>query len=278
MKFHSTLALLGLGTALSGCAFFGYNGPTDPLKDPFADSLRSGYIELGNSEGRQGDIKDTLHYRHRAAAVAPGAAPEPTTLEKRRIPANRVKELTDARKELVDLFGKGARKHAPFTAARAQLMFDCWVEQQEENIQPDDIAACRESFFIALRNLKNEMGQPSHAFVVRENDTSFLVFFDLDSIALGEAKNVLKRVADEVKLQKATKVVVEGHTDTVGTPAYNQTLSESRARVVRDYLIDHGVTAKSITTVGYGETKLRVPTADGVKTAENRFARITLGK
>src|SRR5947207_2916710 len=51
------------------------------------------------------------------------------------------------------------------------------------------------------------------------------------------------------------QVTVEGHTDSVGTPFYNQTLSEQRASAVSTYLIDEGVPSPRITSIGYGETR-----------------------
>ena len=54
--------------------------------------------------------------------------------------------LSGARSRLIAAFGAGARKRAPKQAAEAQLRFDCWMQEQEENFQPDDIdAPCRQA-------------------------------------------------------------------------------------------------------------------------------------
>ena len=50
-------------------------------------------------------------------------------------------------------------------------------------------------------------------------------------------------------------VAIEGHTDWIGTDAYNQGLSERRANAVMDYLVDHGVDASRLSTTGYGESR-----------------------
>ena len=52
-----------------------------------------------------------------------------------------------------------------------------------------------------------------------------------------------------------TDLKVEGHTDSQGSEAYNQTLSERRARSVADYLITNNIAASRITTHGFGETQ-----------------------
>ena len=61
-------------------------------------------------------------------------------------------------------------------------------------------------------------------------------------------------------------VIATGHTDSVGTDAYNQRLSERRAAAVKDYLVSKGVAASKITTIGKGESQ---PVATN-KTAEGR--------
>jgi OmpA-OmpF porin, OOP family len=61
-------------------------------------------------------------------------------------------------------------------------------------------------------------------------------------------------------------VIATGHTDSVGTDAYNQKLSERRAAAVKDYLVSKGIPASKITTIGKGESQ---PVATN-KTAEGR--------
>lgn len=82
------------------------------------------------------------------------------------------------------------------------------------------------------------------------------VLFDFDSYKLtDEAKGILDNAAAWLKENDDVDVTVEGHTDSIGTEAYNQTLSENRAKTVADYLIGKGVAAKRLSTVGYGKTR-----------------------
>jgi OOP family OmpA-OmpF porin len=78
-----------------------------------------------------------------------------------------------------------------------------------------------------------------------------------------------KSIDDAVaKLQGADleMVIATGHTDSIGTEAYNQKLSERRAQAVKDYLVSKGIPASKITTIGKGESQ---PVATN-KTAEGR--------
>jgi outer membrane protein OmpA-like peptidoglycan-associated protein len=68
---------------------------------------------------------------------------------------------------------------------------------------------------------------------------------------------------------------IEGHTDTVGSPAMNQALSERRAAAVRDYLTSRfGVEGARLVTIGLGQTRLAVPTGDNVDEPRNRRVQI----
>jgi OmpA-OmpF porin, OOP family len=93
------------------------------------------------------------------------------------------------------------------------------------------------------------------------------VLFDFDKTAVKpDGAKILDRLIAFLKENPDKKVALEGHTDSVGTPQYNQGLSERRAASVKDYLTKHGVAANRVSTVGFGLTK---PIADN-KTAEGR--------
>lgn len=81
-------------------------------------------------------------------------------------------------------------------------------------------------------------------------------------------KDKLDTIASKLKAEPAsTELDISGHTDSVGSDAYNQKLSDRRAHAVADYLVNAGVPASSIKSVeGYGESK---PVADN-KTKEGR--------
>lgn len=88
---------------------------------------------------------------------------------------------------------------------------------------------------------------------------SLPVRFAFDSAEiLPAARAQLDALADGIKLLEPTHVVtVEGHTDAVGSEAYNLELSRARARAVRDYLVQrHGIDGARLKTVGYGEARL----------------------
>jgi OOP family OmpA-OmpF porin len=74
--------------------------------------------------------------------------------------------------------------------------------------------------------------------------------------------------------QKDLRVVVEGHTDSVGSDAYNQKLSERRAEAVKSYLVRRGIDASRIRTRGLGETRPVASNSTEAGRAQNRRAEV----
>jgi OOP family OmpA-OmpF porin len=104
---------------------------------------------------------------------------------------------------------------------------------------------------------------------------SYLVFFDWDRATLTDrARQIIKEAADNSTRVQYTRIDVNGYTDTSGTPQYNMGLSIRRANAVEAELIKDGVPANAITTQGFGETHLLVPTGPGVREPQNRRVEI----
>ena len=121
---------------------------------------------------------------------------------------------------------------------------------------------------------------PPPAVVVQppEAQRAFQVFFDFNKSDLtGAARQVIKAAASTAQSGHFVHLVVTGHTDTVGSAQYNQGLSDRRAASVKGELVADGLPGAEITTLGVGKTGLLVPTADGVREAQNRRATIELG-
>ena len=95
------------------------------------------------------------------------------------------------------------------------------------------------------------------------------VHFQFDKATLTPSdKDVLNKIATRLKQESTTaQLSVTGHTDSVGSDAYNQKLSDRRAHSVVDYLVQSGVPRNSFVSVsGAGESQ---PVADN-KTADGR--------
>ena len=104
---------------------------------------------------------------------------------------------------------------------------------------------------------------------------SYLVFFDFNKSDLtGQATSIVDQAAKNAGPAKVTKLEVTGHTDTVGSDAYNMRLSRRRAESVAAQLEKDGIPSSEIEIVAKGKRDLLVPTADGVKEPQNRRVQI----
>jgi outer membrane protein OmpA-like peptidoglycan-associated protein len=92
------------------------------------------------------------------------------------------------------------------------------------------------------------------------------IFFDLDKATLRDAsRNELERLIKLLNENPTLRIEISGHTDTQGDAAYNQKLSEARAKAVVDYLIKAGIAAGRLEYKGYGESQPQIPEADILK-------------
>ena len=92
-----------------------------------------------------------------------------------------------------------------------------------------------------------------------------------------EAQGVVAQAVQAAKAQNAVRIVVTGHTDTVGSQAYNQALSERRAASVKTEMVRLGLPNNEIMTVGKNFAEPLVQTAPGVREPQNRRTVINLG-
>jgi len=81
---------------------------------------------------------------------------------------------------------------------------------------------------------------------------------------------VIDEIIRSIQSKNVVAVRVEGHTDSYGTDAYNQKLSERRANSVMNYLTSHGIPADKISAVGMGESKPVADNTTKVGRAQNR--------
>jgi iron complex outermembrane receptor protein len=104
---------------------------------------------------------------------------------------------------------------------------------------------------------------------------SYLVFFDFNKSDLTpQAVSIVGQAAANAGPAKVTQLTVTGHTDTVGSDAYNMRLSRRRAESVAAQLEKDGIPSSEISIVAKGKRDLLVPTADGVKEPQNRRVQI----
>lgn len=284
--------------ALGACDFNKFD-EVDALREaqavgnPFSQKLTAEYRAFVDGEvGPMGDHADAIHFARKGLASARGDVVMPEPLGDWNINREYMDELATGRSRMITMFDLGSREMYPDVSAVAQARFDCWIEQQEENFQPDDINKCKREFLSALEQLEGAMpaappaapavAAPSQGLDVNPNapmevqNAMYLVFFDFDKSDLGPgAESVLDAVAAEISKRSLSMVRVVGHADRSGAESYNDKLAMRRANAVREALIARGVPANIINAESRGENEPLVETPDGVREPANRRAQIS---
>lgn len=275
------LSLFAGASLLAGCGGFESQRIYDeassasPTGDAYHQSLYAGYMEHATYEQvEMMNYTSAIAHSRKAIAAARGETPpiaQVTDFGPQ--PADKVDELTQARAQLVAALDDNGAELQPEAAGRAQAFYDCWVEQQHENFQPKDIAYCRDGFYKNLQIVNDAIVPTGEAPEVTALQADVLFEFDR-SVVRDEFKPELDRIAQVIIADTTTQFLVWGFTDTVGTPEYNQGLSERRAEAVAEYLESQGVSRDRMVTRGFGETNLAVPTPDQTPEPRNRRVEI----
>lgn len=245
-----------------------------PKGTAFEVALHKEYVQQANLEAKEYDFENAEIWADKALAASARAKVAPEKLGGRSLPKEAVPDMTSARARLLAALAAGAANTVPGDTAHAQVMFDCWVEEQEENVQPDDIRACRSGFEAALANVESAL-KPKVAAKLDKN--SFIVYFDTDkAIITNESKAVLSLVLSAAKKSGASKVVLGGYTDRAGSNAYNEVLSKKRVDSVAANLVAAGLSASVVNKSFFGEENPIVATADGQSEKLNRRVEISV--
>jgi OmpA-OmpF porin, OOP family len=292
MNFIKILGATVALAVLGGCAVLnsGYDikkmQAAQPTGSDFTKALTQEYRQLTTLEADEYDWRDADHFALKGVRAAGGEAVEPDAIASRDLPADKVGELTSARADLMQILDAGGREKAPQDAAVAQGAFECWMEEQEENFQTDEIAACRDRFHAAMDKVRAAMKPvakaepapaPAAAPAPMMAPKPFVVFFGFDSatITTAAAQTIDDAVATAKKID-ATDFSVTGYADRAGSEDYNSALSLRRANAVRDALVARGITNAKVSVAGRGEADPAVPTADGVQEQANRRVQIII--
>jgi len=272
MKVLGAVAALGL---LAGCVSnIEEVGKAKGTGSAFTQALTEEYKSFVAEEHDEYDWAAADYFARKGLTAAAGTAvpPEdPATYDL----GDAAGEIAAARQRLITDLDNGGRDAKPAVAAKAQVKFDCWVHEQDEGWQKDEIAACKNDLMAALDELeKKEAVAPAGGAMAPGNYT---VYFDFDRAVINAAgQQVINQVLADARMHPPSSVSVTGHTDTVGPADYNMALGLRRADAVRTALISGGVPADKITVASRGFTDLAVPTGPNVREAKNRRAEIIL--
>ncbi len=275
---------------LSGCAGMQLDNArmVEPKGSDFSTALYKEYMALSELEFLEADYVDSDVFALRAISAAGNNPSTPEELSARNLPPANKGELATARRELVEALAATATEKASVNAAQAQAAFDCWMQEQEENFQPDDIARCRADYMASMNAVRSALAPAPAAAAPapapapkapQRMAATYTVNFDFDSDSItGKASQIIAEAGMAVDEMKASTIILSGYADRSGPEAYNMALSERRAKAVMGALDIRSrmKIAGSSEIKVYGEKNNKKKTEDGVREAENRRVKIEI--
>ncbi|NWG45482.1 MAG: OmpA family protein [Alphaproteobacteria bacterium] len=278
----SRLVAVGAFVGLAGCGL----GGTFHV-DSFIDQEIAGddfVANLAKEYQRRTKVERDVDYEWRHAgrlaqkgmAAAAGERVQPWDPADWNVAPEDMGDLQAARTRLMTALNSDAPTYEPVYCAQAQVYYDGWLEQANDNdfgpgfvgpVQPNYVAAERAAF---------EEVMPKCEGLTKPVD--FTIYFGWDRFDLtAEANRVIGEIVNFVGgLGRKPNVGVAGHTDTSGSARYNEKLACKRSDAVSGALKSGGVNVTS--TECFGETRPAVPTGDGVREPLNRRAVVTLSR
>jgi outer membrane protein OmpA-like peptidoglycan-associated protein len=140
---------------------------------------------------------------------------------------------------------------AQAAAATAQAEADAEKARKAVKDAEAEKAALRAQLLNQLNSILQTQ-DTARGLIVNMSD----VLFDTGSYTLKPgAREKLAKISGVLLSHPGLSMQIEGHTDSVGTDEFNQQLSERRSGMVRDFLVDQGVAASTITARGFGKTQ-----------------------
>ncbi|WP_161958787.1 OmpA family protein [Ferruginivarius sediminum] len=288
MQVLKSLGVVLATTLLAACAGQNIDAvkSVQPTGSAFTRAATDEYREIAAYEADEMyDWRDADYFARKGLRSAEGEVVAPEQLGDWDLPEDKVDELASARNRLVGVLDKNARREYPKLAARAQARFDCWVEQQEENHQPDHIARCRDGFYAAISEIEEAMKPaPQVTEPAPEPEPEpmmeperYTVYFNFDAAAVrpGEAPKIDEAVRLAMESPELS-FSVTGHADRAGPAEYNRELSLQRAQNVREALVAQGIDRDRISIAARGESEPAVATPDGVREQANRRVEIVV--
>lgn len=257
-----------------------------PTGSAFNTALHKEYVALGEMELAESDHQHADIFIRKGYAAGNGANVGPENPRTWWLPRRSRKELHDWYPKLLEALDlRNNRQRKPAVAARAQAMYDCWVQEEHEDVwwrgapmyQPEDIARCKNAFLAAYEELLRETNDINFRFD-RPRSVATASRADLWPGGVEQQSGAdapsgvesLDSLISAMRVSEGIRVVLKGHTDTVGPVSYNQLLSERRARFIASELGKNDIGEERVRFFGVGERELKVDTGDNVRQVQNR--------
>jgi outer membrane protein OmpA-like peptidoglycan-associated protein len=261
-----------------------------------AAKLKDTQKDLADFQSATVIMKEKLRDAEKAKEIQARAEAERKHLEKSQrmadeMEAQKKKELEEARLKEANRIAvrekeaaEAKLKEAQMSAQRAKEMMEMKAKEEKFSAEKEKLAAVQAK----LQALEQEKAMMTAAgkipkVTVRAGDKKIVMtipaihLFSSANDLTSEGKELLDGVANFLKTYPDKKVATQGHTDSKGTTAANQALSEKRAQRVREYLVSYqNISPNRITAEGVGSTQPAATNASEAGRALNRRVELTV--
>lgn len=246
-----------------------------PMKgSAYQTALAKKYRAYSEAEAKNFDWWSSQYFAKKGLSVAYGRNVQPENPDNWDVPSSMRPALGDGRAKLMAVLTPEAINEHPEVASSAVMQYDCWVENMKDGWQGEEIDSCRSRFFDELATLEELMKEST------AKTLEYTIYFATNHAELDNGgRKVVMQIIKDLSLDSGDyDVVVNGHTDRVGSPQYNMKLGLRRANSVKAALVEGGVLAGKIAVYSFGETDPTTATADGIGEPKNRRVEIFISE
>lgn len=273
---YISLTCLFTVTLLSACAISDSDlREASSIGDPYMATLHQEYLALARQQKKTGDRKDSAHFAKKASDAAKEIYVKYDSPKSRNLSETDYPAVWAADAWLKNLPAH-VRSAFPKDTARAQVAFDCWIEQREEQRKNPGETSCEKKWNALVEQLECPNGCDTlDLYPSGKLSDSYDVTFELNDTSLDqEAQDTIRKAVGEIIPLSEALFFLTGYTDRAGTPEYNLKLAQKRTQQVSQALKKAGVKEKQIMTHSKGESSQFITTDDDVKLKANRRVKI----
>jgi outer membrane protein OmpA-like peptidoglycan-associated protein len=233
------------------------------------------YFNRTRSKALQQEVAGLRQRMEEIDNKAEAARTRATEAEQSARQAATAKDQAESKKEAAEAEAKLASQKAD----EAQQRADAAEKEKQAAVQEADrIRKEREEELNRLQEALQKIAETRRTAMglVMNLDSNAIQFEFNKAVLLSMNRELLSRIAGILLTSKGYSIKVHGHTDDVGSDAYNRELSEKRAQAVRDYLVEAGIGREIITTKGYGKSKPLVTAKTPEARAKNRRVEVEI--
>ncbi|AIL66093.1 OmpA family protein [Rickettsiales bacterium Ac37b] len=257
---------------LSGCTKIEDVRRVTPHGNNFQKALVTYYLKFAEKEAAQYDWLDSQHFTNKAMKLAYGKNVLPEDPKKWNIPSDILLQMQQARDSLISLLkNKNLIEKYPEIVAKTQFYFDCWVEEQEENWQAEDIKLCCNNFYKYFNELSNNkptkikcikpncsnaqkqlnIVKQTHNF---ENFIYSLKFLPKDNKVTNVMDHQIQKIISNSK-KNNKRIIINSYSNKLSNEKANIILAQSRAENVKQKLKASGIAGDRIEMYAFVEDK-----------------------